>query len=52
MFDLKVQMSGEPIVEIRLLDVTRRVQLHTKPTGVRLVGRDIHHHVIRLSDDH
>ena len=51
-FDLEVQMAGEPVVEQRFLDVARSIQLHAKPAGVRLVRGDIHHHVIRLSDHH
>jgi len=29
MFNLKVEVTGEPIIEPRPLDVARRIQLHT-----------------------
>ena len=48
MFNLKVQMSSEPVVEIRFLDIARRFQLHSKPARFLIVLGHVHNHVIRL----
>jgi hypothetical protein len=37
MFDLKIQMSRKPIIEKRLLDITCRRQLCSKPAQVSIM---------------
>ena len=45
--DLEVKVSREPVVEDRLLDVTRRRQLHLQPRQLT-IAVDSHGDVVRL----
>ena len=51
MFNLVVEVSAEPVVEKRALDVARRAQLHAHPV-VRLVIVDLARQVTHLGRPH
>ena len=49
MLDLKVEMSGEPVVEERLMHVACRLELRREPVQL-LISLDVHWQMIHLRD--
>lgn len=50
-FDLKIEMTGEPVVEDRWLDVARRQRLTRHPVEVAFIV-NIHSYVVHLGHKH